>query len=77
MQRNRRYNTLMISYEPFYRTMLKKDITEYPLIYKQGIPAATLHRMKHGGAITTKTLDTLCFVPDCNVEDILCYKRET
>ena len=65
----------MISYEPFYKTMLAKGITEYQLIYKQGISAATLHRMKHGGAITTKTLDTLCFVLDCGVEDILCYKK--
>ncbi|MBE5785339.1 MAG: transcriptional regulator [Clostridiales bacterium] len=67
----------MISYEPFYKTMLAKGITEYQLIYKQGISAATLHRMKHGGAITTKTLDTLCFVLDCNVEDILCYQKES
>ena len=33
--------------------------------------------MKHGGAITTKTLDTLCFVLDCGVEDILCYKKDS
>ena len=67
----------MISYEPFYKTMLAKGITEYQLIYKQGISAATLHRMKHGGTITTKTLDTLCFVLDCGVEDILCYKKDS
>ena len=67
----------MILYEPFYKTMLAKGITEYQLIYKQGISAATLHRMKHGGAITTKTLDTLCFVLDCGVEDILCYKKDS
>ena len=67
----------MISYEPFYKTMLAKGITEYQLIYKQGISAATLHRMKHGGAITTKTLDALCFVLDCGVEDILCYKKDS
>ena len=63
----------MISYEPFYKTLNKKGITEYALIYKHGIPANTLRRMKHGEAITTKTLNELCFILDCRVEDILIY----
>ena len=29
----------MISYEPFYETMLKKDMTEYALIFKHGVPS--------------------------------------
>ena len=32
----------------------------------------TIHRMKHGKAITT-TLNTLCEILDCRVEDILEY----
>ncbi len=66
----------VISYEPFYRTLLKKNITEYQLIFKQGISANTIHRIKHGNAITTKTLDELCFILDCRVEDIIEYKKE-
>lgn len=61
----------MISYQPFYNTLLKKGITEYSLIFKHGISANTLHRMKHGQPITTATLDTLCFVLNCEVQDIL------
>lgn len=38
----------MISYAPFYRTLLEKGVTEYHLIYKQGFSANILHRMKHG-----------------------------
>lgn len=63
----------MISYEPFYNTLYKKGITEYALIYKNGIPANTIHRMKHGKPITTTTLDTLCSILECRVEDILEY----
>lgn len=63
----------MISYQPFYRTLYEKGITEYALIYKYGLPANTIHRMKHNKAITTTTLDTLCSVLDCKVEDILEY----
>jgi DNA-binding Xre family transcriptional regulator len=61
----------MISYEPFYRTLFRKNITEYHLIFKEGISANTLHRMKKGLPITTKTLDTLCFILDCEVSDVL------
>lgn len=66
----------MISYEPFYETLLKKNITEYALIFKHGISANTLHRMKKGAAITTTTLDALCSILDCGVSDILEYKTE-
>ncbi len=66
----------MITYKPFYETLLKKGITEYNLIYKQGLSANTIHRIKHGKAITTKTIDELCFILDCNVSDIIEYIKE-
>ncbi|MBQ2238256.1 MAG: helix-turn-helix domain-containing protein, partial [Lachnospiraceae bacterium] len=55
----------MISYKPFYDTLFKKNVTEYELIFKHGISSNTLYRMKQGKAITTKTLDTLCFILNC------------
>lgn len=63
----------MISYKPFYETILRNGITEYALIFKHGIPANTLHRIKHGKPITTTTLDTLCDILHCPVSDILEY----
>lgn len=63
----------MISYEPFYQTLLKKGVTEYNLIFKQGVDANTLHRMKHGKSITTRTLNALCEILGCQVTDILEY----
>lgn len=66
----------MISYRPFFETLIKKNITEYNLIFKQGISANTIHRMKHGLPITTKTIDELCFILDCSVCDIIEYKKE-
>ena len=66
----------MISYEPFYKTLLEKGITEYELIYKNGISANTIHRMKHGKPITTTTLDSLCFILNCQPQDIIRYKED-
>ncbi len=65
----------MISYKPFYETLLKKDVTEYSLIYKQGFSANTLHRIKKGKAISTKTLDALCYALDCEVSDIIRFEK--
>ena len=56
---------------PFYRTLLRKNITEYHLIFKEGFSASTLHRMKHGKPITTKTLDSLCDILDCEISDVI------
>ncbi|MBP3570362.1 MAG: helix-turn-helix domain-containing protein, partial [Clostridia bacterium] len=32
--------------------------------------------MKHGEAISTKTLDTLCYILDCGVSDIIEFIKE-
>ena len=66
----------MISYKPLYETLFKKGITEYNLIFKQGFSANTLHRIKKGEAISTKTLDTLCYILDCGVSDIIEFIKE-
>ena len=54
-------------------SLLRNGITEYALIFRHGIPANTLHRIKHGKPITTTTLDTLCDILHCPVSDILEY----
>ena len=67
---------IMISYKPFFNTLLQKGITEYQLIFKQGMSANTIHRLKKGEAISTKTLDVLCFILDCEVSDILKHVKD-
>ncbi len=67
----------MISYQPFYNTLYRKNITEYQLIHVQGISANTLYRMKQGKSITTKTIDRLCFILDCDVSEILYHDKST
>ena len=66
----------MISYKPFYDTLFQKGLTEYYLIYKQCFSANTLYRIKKGMAISTKTLDALCYALDCQVQDIIRFEKE-
>jgi len=65
----------LISYKPFFNLLLSKNITEYHLIFKEGMSANTIHRMKKGLPITTKTIDTLCFILDCEVSDIIVHDK--
>ena len=66
----------MISYEPLYDTMKKKGVTTYKLINEHGISRSLLDRLKHNKPITTVTLNDLCNILECRVEDILLYVEE-
>lgn len=66
----------MIVYDPLWKTMADKKISKYRLIHKHGIAQYTLQRMKKGGYITTRTMDDLCKILDCNVEDIVKYVKD-
>lgn len=61
----------MISYNPFWNTIQKKNITKYQLIYHWGISSNTLRRMSHNEAISTTTLNELCLILDCEVQDVI------
>ncbi len=66
----------MISYEPFYRTLQEKNVSTYKLINQFGISRSLLDRLKHNKPISTVTLDDLCTILDCRVEDVLVYQAD-
>ncbi|MCQ2478089.1 MAG: helix-turn-helix transcriptional regulator [Clostridia bacterium] len=63
----------MISYEPLYNTLKEKRISTYKLINDYGVSRSLLDRLKHNKPISTVTLDDLCSILHCKVEDILVY----
>ena len=67
------YNLFMISYEPFYKTLTKKNISTYRLITDYNVSRSLLDRLKHNKPITTVTIDDLCSILQCKVEDIVIY----
>ncbi len=66
----------MMTYDPFWKTIEEKKITTYALINKHGILPDTIQRLRSGKPITTTTIETLCEVVDCKVEDIVQYVPE-
>nr|WP_297874105.1 helix-turn-helix domain-containing protein [uncultured Blautia sp.] len=63
----------MISYDPFWQTLHRKNISTYKLIYEYGILPDTIQRLRSEKTVTTKTLNTLCSVLCCQISDILVY----
>lgn len=66
----------MISYEPFWNTLKERNISTYQLINKQGILPDTIQRLRSGRPITTTTINTLCMVIGCTVDQIMEYVPE-
>lgn len=66
----------MISYEPFWHTLESRQMTTYTLITKYGISKGTIHRMKHNFCLSTRTIDDLCRIVKCNVQDVMVFVDE-
>ncbi len=60
----------MISYEPLWKTMKEKDISQYKLL-KSGIDPKTLDSLKKNKNINTITIEKLCNIIGCTPNDIL------
>lgn len=63
----------MIDYSPFWRTLAASDENWYTLTKKHHISDSTLHRLKHNKDISMKTVNDLCRILNCNIEDIAVY----
>ena len=66
----------MISYEPFYRTLKDKGFSTYKLIQEYGISRSLLDRLKHNKPISTVTLNDLCTILHCRVEDVMIFTED-
>ena len=63
----------IISYEPLRNTMRRKGITTYALIKDYSFSRGTLDSLKHNRNISTATLNDLCNILSCKVEDVLAH----
>ena len=66
----------MIIFNKLWKTMEKKNISTYLLREKCGIDSKTIRRLKANENIETKTLNKLCLVLDCKLEDIAEFIKE-
>ncbi|MEG0366994.1 MAG: helix-turn-helix domain-containing protein [Coprobacillus sp.] len=61
----------MISYQPFWETLKKKQMTGYRLNKSYGVSRSLIDKLKHNKDIRLSTLSDLCQILDCQIEDIV------
>lgn len=63
----------IISYEPLWKTLKKKGISTYSLIKDYSFSKGTLDSLKHNRNISTATLNDICNMLECGLEDVIQY----
>ena len=63
----------MIVFDKLWQVMERKGVSTYKLREECGIDSKTIRRLRANENIETKTLNKLCSVLDCKIEDIMEY----
>jgi DNA-binding Xre family transcriptional regulator len=63
----------LIVFDKLWSVMREKGVSTYQLREKCGIDSKTVRRLRANDNMETKTLNKLCTVLDCRLEDIAEY----
>lgn len=66
----------MIVFDNLWKTMKNKGVSQYKLIKEFGISTGQLDRLRKNENVNVYTLNTLCSILDCNIEDIATYVKD-
>ena len=66
----------MIVYEPLWKTMKEKKVSQYLLIKTYGISCGQLDRLKKNQYVSSHTIGVLCTILNCAVEDVLEFRMD-
>ncbi len=62
-----------IVYDPFWNTLRSSGESTYTLITRHHISSSTIDKLRKNKPVNTTTLNDLCRILQCNVEQIICY----
>ena len=63
----------MVSYHPFWETLKQSSETTYTLIKNHRISGSTLDKLRKNKPLNTTTINELCRILDCRVQDVMEY----
>ena len=66
----------MIVYDRLWQLMKHKNVSQYKLIKEFGFSTGQLDRLRKNDNVSTFTLNRLCEILDCRIEDIAEYVEE-
>lgn len=64
-----------IHYDKLWTTLEKKGITKYTLTHYYELSPRLITKLQRNEPINTTTVDKLCSILQCDVEDIMSYKE--
>ena len=67
----------MIVFDRLWITMKKRGISQYKLIKEFGISTGQLDRLRKNENVNTYTLNQLCKILNCKLEEIVEYRKES
>ena len=70
---------MAVSYKKLFHLLIEKDMTNAQLIKQAGFSANIITRLKRNEYVSMESLENICRVMNCGVDDILefIYKEET
>lgn len=66
----------MIIFDWLWKTLKDRGISQYKLIKEYKISTGQLDRLRKNGNVSTYTLDQLCKILNCRLEDIAEFREE-
>ena len=63
----------MIDYSPFWHTLKASAESTYTLINNHHISSSTIDKLRKNKPLNTTTINDLCRILDCRIEDIAQY----
>jgi len=63
----------MITFNRLWKTMKEQGISQYKLIKEYNLSTGQLDRLRKNGNVNTYTLNQLCKILNCKLEDIAEY----
>ena len=67
---------MAVSYKKLFHVLIEKDMTTTQLQEKAGFSANIIPRMKRNGYVSLDTVESICGVLNCGVDDILEFVPE-
>ena len=61
----------MIKYDRLWNIMKERGVTQYDLYTHHNVNRSQLDRLRHNRNVEIATIDKLCNILKCNVEDIM------
>ena len=68
-----KWGTAMIVFDKLWETMKQRQISTYVLREKYSVESRTIRRLKDNQNVTTDTLNRLCRILNCDLNDIASY----